>query len=209
LARHDGRKARNGWRGLRDGLDGQRTRRSGRDLCSMGVRDLATTRERTRLRFAVSSGLPIGTYAAFRRGLLAASACLPRWGRSLVTGEQRRLRLLHKNRSTNCREVAPTREATTSARSSDVPTHKRTPTRAATTVVRSADQAELSIPACCSRKGASVQPARVLTANRRARSLAPPPHRRRRRCRPSAKKIAVRKTRGASLTVPKLHLEFC
>ena len=34
------------WRGLRDGLDDQRTRRSGRDLRGMGVRDLATTLER-------------------------------------------------------------------------------------------------------------------------------------------------------------------
>jgi hypothetical protein len=76
------------WRGLRDGLDDQRTLRSGR----MGVRDLATTLERfagrqlglvRAWRCQAQGGHPIGTYAPSVGGSVSGLSLPPRWGRSL------------------------------------------------------------------------------------------------------------------------------
>jgi hypothetical protein len=113
--------------------------------------------------------------------------------------EPRRLPLPHTSRSTSCSQTAPL-EPATSARCWDVVKHKPLPTRGVTTAVRSAHQARPLRPACCSWKGAGGQPA--FPANRRNRRWAPTPRRRKHRCRPSAKKIAVRKTGDASWAVP-------
>jgi hypothetical protein len=126
-----------------------------------------------------------------------------------VMDEPRRLPLPHKSRSTSCSQAAPAETATTSARWLDVLKHKPLPTREVTTAVPRAHQAGPLRPACCSWRGAFVLPTTAFPANRRDRSRAPVLRRRKHLCRPSAKKIAFRKTRDASWTVPRLHLEFC
>jgi hypothetical protein len=64
-------------------LDGQRTRYSGRDLRSLGVRDLGQRWFSSALGGVKRNGLPIGTYAAFRRGFCSGPSLPPRRGRSL------------------------------------------------------------------------------------------------------------------------------
>jgi hypothetical protein len=118
-----------------------------------------------------------------------------------VMDEPRRLPPPHKSRSTSCSQTAPV-EPATSARWLDVQKHRPLPTRGVTTAVRSPRQAGPLRPACYFWKGAGGQPAPGFSANRRDRSPVPALRRRKRLCRPSVKKIAVRKTGDASWAVP-------
>jgi hypothetical protein len=126
----------------------------------------------------------------------------------VVMDEPRRLPLPHTNRSTSCSQTGPV-EPATSARWLDVQKHKPLPMRGVTTAVRSPHQAGSLRPACCFWKGAGRQQAAPGFSARRDRSPVPALRRRKPLCRPSLKKIAVRKTGGASWTVPYFHLQFC
>jgi hypothetical protein len=119
----------------------------------------------------------------------------------VVMDEPRQLPLPHKSRSTSCSQTAPV-EPAASAKWLDVQNHKPLPTRGVASAARSAHRAGPLRPACCSWKGAVGQPAPGFSANRRDRSPVPSLHRRKRLCRPSVKKIAVRKTGDASWAVP-------